>query len=114
MSHLQIMLWLCLGAYAMHLFPFLLKRGRFSPGLFTTVLLFWPLGVCAMMAAPLTIGVVVTAFAVGAALLATPIGLVLLKEKRYFDRPVPIDCVVWIQVEACAKVVVVNRYPAFS
>ena len=70
----------------MHIFPFVLKRGRFSPGLFTSVLLFWPLGVCTMLAADLNMHVVLTALAVGAALLATPISFLLLKRASYFDQ----------------------------
>src|SRR5271168_1982443 len=35
----------------MHIFPFVLKRGRFSPGLITSVTIFWPLGIATMSAA---------------------------------------------------------------
>lgn len=73
----------------MHIFPFVLKRGRFSPGLITSVTMFLPLGVFTMMAAELNIRVLATAFAVGAALLATPIGFLVLKQKSYFDQTRP-------------------------
>jgi hypothetical protein len=73
----------------MHVFPFFLKKGRFSPGLLTAVLLFVPLGTCTMQAArPDAVGLV-TAFSVGAALLATPISFLLLKRNRYFDQTRP-------------------------
>lgn len=36
----------------MHVLPFVLGRGRFSPGLITSVLLFVPLGVATMKAVP--------------------------------------------------------------
>jgi hypothetical protein len=76
-----------INGICMHVFPFLLKRGRFSPGLMTGVLLFVPLGACTMMAAGrLSVGMVVVAFAVGVALLATPIGFILLKQRPYFDQ----------------------------
>lgn len=75
-----------INATFMHVFPFILKKGRFSPGLITAVLLFWPLGVSTMMAAELNARVLMIAFAVGAALLATPIGFILLKRNSYFDQ----------------------------
>jgi hypothetical protein len=73
----------------MHMLPFVLKRGRFSPGLITSVTMFLPLGICTMMAADLNVRVLVTAFAVGAALLATPISFVVLRQKSYFDQTRP-------------------------
>jgi hypothetical protein len=75
-----------INATFMHVFPFLRKKGRFSPGLITAVLCFWPLGTYTMLATELNVRVVVTAFAVGAALLATPIGFLLLKNRPYFDQ----------------------------
>jgi len=74
------------GAF-MHVLPFLLGRGKFSPGLITSVLLFFPLGIATIKAAPLTPAVLVTGFVVGAVLLATPIGFIVLKHKfSYFDQ----------------------------
>jgi Protein of unknown function with HXXEE motif len=73
----------------MHVFPFILKKGRFSPGLITAVLLFWPLGTCTMLAAEPDLRALVIAFVVGAALLATPIGFLLLKRNSYFDQTRP-------------------------
>lgn len=78
-----------INATFMHVYPFLRKKARFSPGLITAVCLFWPLGACTMMAAPLSARVLVVAFVVGAALLATPIGFILLKNKPYFDQTRP-------------------------
>jgi hypothetical protein len=70
----------------MHIFPFILKRGRFSPGLITSVTMFLPLGTCTMLAAHPTAGDLVIAFVVGAALLALPISFVVLRNKPYFDQ----------------------------
>jgi Protein of unknown function with HXXEE motif len=78
-----------INATFMHVFPFLRKKGRFSPGLITAVLCFWPLGTYTMLAAELNARVLVTAFAVGAALLATPISFLLLKKNSYFDQTRP-------------------------
>lgn len=70
----------------MHIFPFVRTRGRFSPGLITAVLLFLPLGTFTMLAAEPSVRVVVTAFVVGAALLALPISFLVLKQRPYFDQ----------------------------
>jgi hypothetical protein len=75
-----------INATFMHEFPFLRKKGRFSPGLFTAVLCFWPLGTYTLLAAELNVRVVVTAFVVGAALLAMPISFLLLRRASYFDQ----------------------------
>ncbi|MGD0931591.1 MAG: HXXEE domain-containing protein [Candidatus Korobacteraceae bacterium] len=75
-----------INATFMHITPFLLKRGRFSPGLITAVLLFWPLGIATIAAAEWNARILITAFVVGAALLATPIGFILLKQNAYFDQ----------------------------
>jgi Protein of unknown function with HXXEE motif len=78
-----------INATFMHVFPFLRKKGRFSPGLITAVLFFLPLGTYTMLAAELNVRVLVTAFVVGAALLATPISFLLLKRNSYFDQTRP-------------------------
>jgi hypothetical protein len=78
-----------INAVFMHMFPFALKRGRFSPGLITAVLLFLPLGICTLRAADRNARVLVIAFAIGAALLATPIGFILIKRNKYFDQTRP-------------------------
>jgi hypothetical protein len=78
-----------INATLMHLTPFVVKRGRFSPGLITAVALFLPLGVATMQAARPTTAEVLTAFAVGAALLATPITFIVLRSKPYFDQTKP-------------------------
>jgi hypothetical protein len=54
--------------------------------LITAVLLFWPLGIATIAAAEWNARILITAFVVGAALLATPIGFILLKQNAYFDQ----------------------------
>lgn len=73
----------------MHVLPFILKRGRFSPGLITSVTMFLPLGIYTMRAAHGDIRMYTIAFAVGATLLATPISFVVLRGKHYFDQTRP-------------------------
>jgi Protein of unknown function with HXXEE motif len=75
-----------INAIFMHIFPFLRKRGRFSPGLITSVLFFLPLGISTIMAAQPDARMLVIAFAVGAGLLATPISFILLQQNKYFDQ----------------------------
>ena len=78
-----------INATFMHVFPFLRTKGWFSPCLITGVLFFWPLGTYTMLAAELNVRVIAVAFAVGATLLATPIGFLLLKRNSYFDQTRP-------------------------
>jgi Protein of unknown function with HXXEE motif len=75
-----------INATFMHVFPFLRTKGRFSPGLITGVLFFWPLATYTMLAAELNVRVIAVALAVGATLLAMPIGFLLLKRNSYFDQ----------------------------
>lgn len=70
----------------MHVGPFLWTRGRFSPGLITAVLLFYPAGIATMRSVDLNAQVVIVAAVVGILLLAMPIGFVVLKQKPYFDQ----------------------------
>src|ERR1700722_10336301 len=74
----------------MHVFPFILKGGRFSPGLITSILLFWPIGTCTMLAANPDARTVIIGLFVGAAMLATPIGFIVLKQRAYFDQERPV------------------------
>jgi hypothetical protein len=79
-----------INATFFHVFPFVLKRGRFSPGLVTALLLFFPLGIYTMQAAEPSAGVVATAFVVGAALMAMPIVFLKVKGRTYFDQTRPV------------------------
>jgi hypothetical protein len=78
-----------INATFMHVFPFLKKKGRFSPGLITAVACFLPLGTYTMLAAAPDARAAATAFVVGAALLALPISFLLLKRLSYFDQTRP-------------------------
>jgi hypothetical protein len=70
----------------MHVLPFIMKRGRFSPGLITSILLFWPVGTLTMLAAQPDVRTVIVGLLVGAAMLATPIIFIVLKQRPYFDQ----------------------------
>ena len=82
-----------INAILFHIVPVIRTKGRFSPGLFTAVVLFLPLGWLTMRRA-LQAGVVdaagiFLAFVIGALLMATPIILLRIASLPYFqqDRP---------------------------
>jgi hypothetical protein len=79
-----------INAACFHLGGFLLKRGRFSPGLFTAVLLFFPIGIqcfrIALRSHTVSTLNIVESFLLGAAIMMTPILLIKLSGKPYFDQ----------------------------
>lgn len=75
-----------INATFFHVAPVLWTRGRFSPGLITALLLFFPLGVETIRAAHADALALGTAFGIGALLMATPIVFLKLKERPYFDQ----------------------------
>lgn len=79
-----------INAAFFHVLPMALTRGRYSPGVFTAVVLFFPLGIACFHRA-LSIGLVgwrgvVLAFVIAALLMASPIVLLRLKSKPYFRQ----------------------------
>jgi hypothetical protein len=75
-----------INAVFFHIAPFLAKRGRFSPGLLTAVLLFFPCAIATIRSVHVGSGGLAVAFAIGAALMATPIVFLKVKTKPYFDQ----------------------------
>lgn len=75
-----------INATFFHVAPFIWTRGRFSPGLITAILLFWPLGIYSFCSARLTLDGTMTAFLVGACLMATPIVFLRMKTLSYFNQ----------------------------
>jgi len=79
-----------INATFFHVLPVVRNRGRFSPGLFTAIILFYPVGlgvfVAAHMEERLTIGTGVTAFVIGALIMAYPIVMLRLRSKPYFQQ----------------------------
>ena len=77
-----------INATFFHVAPFLLTKGRFSPGLFTAVLLFYPMGIACFRAAHAQNGLagvtLAEAFLLGALLMATPIVFLKLATRQYF------------------------------
>lgn len=82
-----------INATFFHVLPFVRARGRFSPGLITAVILFYPLGIaCYARAAAdghLGTGALAGSFLIGALLMASPVVMLKLKDRPYFrqDRP---------------------------
>jgi hypothetical protein len=75
---------LLLNATFFHVLPFVLTKGRFSPGLITALLLFYPAGIAAFRSAHLSWAGVITAFVFGALLHASPVVFILLRQKSFF------------------------------
>jgi hypothetical protein len=82
-----------INATFFHVGPFLVTRGRFSPGLITAVILFYPIGIACFrrVAADghLDSGTLAGALALGAALMAAPVVMLKAKDRLYLrqDRP---------------------------
>ncbi|RAI43235.1 HXXEE domain-containing protein [Rhodoplanes roseus] len=79
-----------INAIFFHILPFVKTRGRFSPGLITAVLLFLPLGIAVFRAAgaqgDLDATTVTGAILGGALLMASPVVMLNLKGRPYFDQ----------------------------
>jgi hypothetical protein len=79
-----------INAIFFHIAPVIVTRGRFSPGLFTAIILFLPIGFLCYRAADnagkLDVFSLVVSVAIGAALMATPIVLLRLKTQPYFRQ----------------------------
>jgi hypothetical protein len=79
-----------INATFFHVLPVIRMEARFSPGLFTAVVLFYPVGIaCYWRAAAdgtLSTSALISSFVLGALLMASPIVLLLIKDKPYFRQ----------------------------
>ncbi|MFC4172652.1 HXXEE domain-containing protein [Microvirga sp. GCM10011540] len=79
-----------INATFFHVLPFIVFRGRFSPGLITAVVLFYPAAALAYIVAAdarlISGGMVATSLVIGAVLMAYPIVLLHLKGRPYFKQ----------------------------
>ena len=79
-----------INATFFHVLPVVVTKGRFSPGLFTAVILFYPVGMPATRAPRrtglLSIGAVTVSFVIGALLMAYPIVLIRTRSLAYFRQ----------------------------
>ncbi len=76
------------GAF-FHVLPFIRMKGRFSPGLITAIVLFFPVGIaCYARAIKDGVGAtaIIVSFVLGALLMAYPVVLLLIKDKPYFRQ----------------------------
>lgn len=73
-----------------HVLPVIRARGRFSPGLITGIVLFYPVGIAEFVRAHeegrLSASIGVGAFVLGAVLMAFPIVMLRLKDRPYFRQ----------------------------
>jgi hypothetical protein len=79
-----------INATFFHVAPMLATRGRYSPGTFSAVVLFYPLGIAcyqrALSDGSVTAGGIVLSLVIGALLMASPIVLLRIKDKPYFKQ----------------------------
>ena len=82
-----------INAILFHIAPVIRSKGRFSPGLFTAVTLFLPLGVAtfwtALSSGSADAGTAIAGLVVGALTMAYPIVLLRIKSKPYFRQDHP-------------------------
>lgn len=79
-----------INASFFHVLPVVRGRGRFSPGVVTAVVLFYPLGLAEFVEAcregRLSAATCVSAIVAGAALMSFPIAMLRLKDRPYFRQ----------------------------
>jgi hypothetical protein len=78
-----------INATFFHVLPTVRTRERFSPGLFTAVVLFYPIGIaCYWRAAAdgVSISALIGSLILGALLMASPIVLLKIKDRPYFRQ----------------------------
>ncbi len=79
-----------INATFFHVFPFLVTRGRFSPGLGTAVLLFYPIAIWSYVGARsdgvLSLRVGLLSVLIGAVLMAFPIVMIKLRSHPYLKQ----------------------------
>jgi hypothetical protein len=79
-----------INATFFHVLPFLTTRGRFSPGLGTAVILFYPVSIWAYYGAyhdgVLSPSTMILSFVIGAVLMASPIVMLKLRLHPYFNQ----------------------------
>ena len=80
-----------INATFFHVMPFIVFKGRFSPGLITAVLIFYPCAISAYVIAGenghLSLGSILASLAIGAVLMAFPIVLLKIKDRPFFLQP---------------------------
>ena len=79
-----------INAIFFHILPMMRTHGRFSPGLFTAIVLFFPVAIaCYWRAAvdgSLNVETLIGSLGLGALLMASPVVLLKIKEKAYFRQ----------------------------
>lgn len=78
-----------INATFFHVLPTITTRGRFSPGLFTAIVLFYPVGIACYWRAfadGLGWSAALGSLLIGALLMASPVVLLKIKSKPYFRQ----------------------------
>lgn len=81
---------MAINATFFHVLPFVTARGRFSPGLVTAIVLFYPLAALtywrASESGTLTPATFLVSLLIGAALMASPVAMLMLRSRPYFRQ----------------------------
>lgn len=79
-----------INATFFHILPVIRTKGRYSPGVSTAIVLFYPLGIAMFAQAHaegrLSLGTGIAAFVAGALLMASPIVMLKVKSRPYFRQ----------------------------
>jgi Protein of unknown function with HXXEE motif len=79
-----------INATFFHVWPLIRMRGRFSPGLFTAIVLFFPVAIACYRRAAVdgTLGAasLIGSLVLAAVLMASPVVLLLIKDRPYFRQ----------------------------
>lgn len=79
-----------INATFFHVLPVIRTGGRFSPGLITAIVLFYPIGIAMFIQAyaegRLELGTGIGAFVIGALLMAYPVVMLNLRSRPYFKQ----------------------------
>lgn len=78
-----------INATIFHVLPVIVTKGRYSPGVATAVVLFYPIGIAIFVRAAadgVSAGTMIAAGLIGTALMAYPVVLLRLRRKPYFRQ----------------------------
>jgi hypothetical protein len=81
---LAFIAFLLINVTFFHLLPMIIAGGKFSPGVISGILLFYPIGYQAFMSVARPTDTVVWAVIIGAAIILWPMLLLRLRTQRYF------------------------------
>jgi hypothetical protein len=67
-----------------HLLPMIISGGKFSPGIITGIVLFYPIGYYAYAGVSLPMSTILGSIVIGAAIILWPVALLKMRQQPYF------------------------------